>query len=184
MFLFNKNNDLPDPSQSPMESLSTRPSTSASTSDVWVSQNFDASSYAGIPSPEQRGRQYSGRRSSVFNLRSRSNTASSTTSSFVSVSPAMARPDSSYRSSQDFHHLTANLSDLPGSKRSLFTRSKKGKRTSGQLSNHPDAQDREEVDVTNKRTSILRRTKRGAHQSESSGRQLESSCTQMAINIR
>ena len=170
MFMFNKNNALPRSRQSSIDSLVTDPSVSTSTSDAWVSQCSDASSYGEMPSPEHRARVHPGKRSSVFNLRSRSNTASSATSSFVSLTPStMAGPDtSSHRSSQDLHHLAGqSFMDFPGSKRSIF-RGKKGKRLSGHFSPSFTVEEGEEADVGSKRASVLRKSRRATNQSESS----------------
>lgn len=169
MFLFNKNNALPGSRQSSIDSLVTDPSTSTSTSEAWASQCSDISSYGEVPSPEQQQRPYPGKRNSVFKLRSRSNTSNSTTSSFVSVSPTMARPDTSRRSSQDLHHVRSqSFLDFPGPKRSLFARGVRGKRVSGQDSSVLDVELCEETETGSKRVSILRKNRRGASQSESS----------------
>ncbi|KAH7116996.1 hypothetical protein B0J11DRAFT_442839 [Dendryphion nanum] len=161
MFLFNKNNALPRSRQSSIDSLVTDPSgsTSTSTSEIWISQCSDASSYGEIPSPDQRERSYPGKRSSVFTLRSRSNTTTSTTSSFVSLSPSMARPDSSLRPSP---------MDFSVPKRTLFTRGKRGKRTSGGVSPGLEVDLVEEMDAGGKRTSVLRKGRKSNRQSAAS----------------
>ncbi|ORX97961.1 hypothetical protein BCR34DRAFT_593334 [Clohesyomyces aquaticus] len=164
MFLFNKNNPVPRSRQSSIESLVTDPSTStsASTSDVWVSHS-DASSYAEMPSPEQKERAVNTKRSSVFNLRTRSNTTTSTTSSFASLSSAMTGTDtSSHRSSQDFGYPTGHSNmEHPGARRSLFTRGKRSKRQSGQVSPGYSLEEVEEGENGYKRSSVLRKYRRG-----------------------
>lgn len=171
MFAFNKNHALPGSRQSSIDSLVTDPSTSASTSEVWVSQCSDTSSYGELPSPEQHtGGHAASKRSSVFTLRSRSNTTNSIASSFVSVtSPSMAGQDgSSHRASQDVRQLAGHsFMDLQAGKRSLF-RGKKGKRLSGALSPSFIMNENEETDASTKRSSVLRKNRRQANQSESS----------------
>jgi hypothetical protein len=180
MFMFNKNNavprsrqssiDSPVPGTSPSTSISTSTSTAASTLDAWVPQGSDASSCQDIHFLEQRTRVRSGNRSSVFNLRSRSNTATSTTSSFVSlVPPGMAGSDASaHGSSQDYRRLAGqSFMEFPGSKRSLF-RGKKGKRLSGQFSPNFDVDDTEKVESVSKRDSVLRKGRRMMNHSEDS----------------
>ncbi|KAF2463715.1 uncharacterized protein BDR25DRAFT_106650 [Lindgomyces ingoldianus] len=163
MFLFNKNNALPRSRQSSIDSLVTDPSTStsASTSDVWVSQS-DVSSYGEMPSPEQRERTHPGKRSSVFNLRSRSNTATSTSSSFVSVPSDMTGTDDpSQRSSQDLRNLAGHgFLELSGGKRSLFARGKRTKRQSSQYFPGYNVNEIEETDSGNKRATVLRKGRR------------------------
>jgi hypothetical protein len=107
------------------------------------------------------------KRSSVFKLRARSNTATST-SSFVSISSAMVRLDGSNRNSQDLRQLSGqSLVDLPGAKRPLFSRRKAGKRRSGQLS--PNAQlEEEDLEESSKKTSVLRKGRKNVNQPGSS----------------
>jgi hypothetical protein len=165
MFALNKNNALPASTQSSVDSLVTVPSSSASTSDLWVSQCSTASSYADLPSPERPAGTAPGlaaaKRSSVFTLRSRSNTAASATSSFMSVAPPLVGHDNtSRRSSQDLRHLPGqSFMDLHTGRRSIF-RGKKGKRLSGSLSPGFSSLDIDEMDAMAKRTSILRKSKR------------------------
>lgn len=147
---FNKSNPLPPSSQSSVDSLVTRPSTSTSASNAGLSQGSGASSYGDTYSPEQSVGSFTGKRHSVFTLRSRSNTATSTTSSFSSSlsPPRMGGHDGS-------------------SHRSLF-RGKKAKRTSGSFSPYM-SHDQEESQVASKRTSVLRKAKRQVDASEGSG---------------
>ncbi|KAF2679592.1 hypothetical protein K458DRAFT_393720 [Lentithecium fluviatile CBS 122367] len=170
MFTHNKTNTLPASRQSSVDSLVTVPSSSTSASDLWVSQCSTASSYGDLPSPERHTGTAPGKRSSVFNLRSRSNTATSTTSSFVSIAPpSMAAHDgSSRRSSQDLRHFTGHsFMELNAGRRSLF-RGKKGKRLSGSLSPSFSSPDIDEADAGTKRTSVLRKNRRPNNLSERS----------------
>lgn len=170
MFLFNnKSNAVPRSRRSSIDSLVTNSlaPTSTTTSDAWVSPSSDASSSAEMPSSEQQERQQLGKRSSVFKLRSRSNTATSTASSFMSISSAMVRVESAL--SPDSRQFPGqNLLDFSGSKRPLFARGKRGKRRSGQLSPSAQFYDDGEVDDSSRRTSVLRRGKKAADQPENS----------------
>jgi hypothetical protein len=170
MFTHHKNIALPTSRQSSVDSLVTVPSSSTSASDLWVSQSSNATSHGDISSPERHTGPIPGKRSSVFNLRSRSNTTTSTASSFVSIAPpSMSGHDnSSRRSSQDLRHLAGqSFMELQAGRRSLF-RSKKGKRLSGSFSPSFSSFEIEEVDAGTKRTSILRKTKRSNTQPERS----------------
>jgi hypothetical protein len=179
MFMFNKTNavprsrqssiDSPVPGISPSTSISTSTSTAASTVDAWASQGSDATSFGDMPSPEQRTRARSGKRSSVFNLRSRSNTVSSTTSFGSLVPPGMAGSDtSSHSPSRDYRHLAGqSFMELPGSKRSLF-RGRKGKRVSDQFSPSFGVDEIEKVESVSKRDSVLRKGRRIMNHSEDS----------------
>jgi hypothetical protein len=170
MFLFNKNNPVPHSRTSSLDSPVTDPSVSTPTSEAGVSQCSDASSYGEMPSPEQQERPYPGKRSSVFNLRSRSSTSTSTASSLMAMSPAMGRPSSSQRASQqDFRNLAGqSTSELSAGKRSLFNRGNRRKRLSGHFSSAQDVEEVEEGDSVSKRSSVLRKSRRGVNQSEGS----------------
>jgi hypothetical protein len=150
MFASQKNNAFTASTQSSVDSLVTSKSTSTSVSDVGASQSSEHSSYGEPHSPEQRIGPTSGRRHSVFTLRSRSNTATSTTSYASPSSPNMSAHDAS-------------------SSRSIF-KSKKGKRSSGSFSHHSHTHDNDEPQVGTRRSSMLRKTKKPAEQPESSGR--------------
>ncbi|KAF2811440.1 uncharacterized protein BDZ99DRAFT_487227 [Mytilinidion resinicola] len=108
-------------------------------------------------SPERRERGF-GKRNSVFTLRSRSNTAS-TTSSFVSRTSTITSMTgidmSSRRSSQDLSGSQPNQ-QLPAQKRSLFSRGKKLRRQSSQVSTLSGLDGIEEAD-SYKRASVLRK---------------------------
>ncbi|KAF2004442.1 hypothetical protein P154DRAFT_43799 [Amniculicola lignicola CBS 123094] len=169
MFMFNKNNAVPGSSQSSIDSRVTDPSTSTSTSDAWVSHSSDVSSYGDLPSPERQERSFSGKRTSVFNLRSRSNTATSLSPSFTSFSSSMT--SDTKRSSQDLKHFAGHsFMELSGTRRSIFTRGKKSKRASGQFDGIVED---EEADIVAKRTSLLRKGRKGGNQSEFSIRSLK-----------
>ncbi|KAF2654273.1 hypothetical protein K491DRAFT_679858 [Lophiostoma macrostomum CBS 122681] len=163
MFLFNKNNALPHSRRSSIDSLVTDPSTATSTSDAWVSQCSDTSSYSELPSPEQRGRVNLGKRASVFNLRSRSNTSTSTASSFVSVTPTMIETENS----QEFRYVPGqSFIELPGPKRSLFTRGKRAKRQSGHIFSSLQVEELKEDELGGRRASVLRKQRSDIHQSD------------------
>ncbi|KAF2736902.1 hypothetical protein EJ04DRAFT_138509 [Polyplosphaeria fusca] len=168
MFMFNKNNALPGSRQSSVDSLVTDPSTSTSTSDAWISQSSGTSSYGELPSPEDREHLHSAKRNSVFNLRSRSNTATSTTPSMTSLSSSMMSASHSKRFSQDYRHLPGQ-SFMDGGKRSLFTRSRRGRRSSGQFA----VEENEEADFSMKRSSVLRKSRRGQNPPESPAQALK-----------
>jgi hypothetical protein len=127
MFLFNKSSALPRSRQSSIDSLGTDPSNS----DVWMSQCSDTSSPREVSSPEPRDRQHSSKRSSVFNLRNRSNTSTSTLS-FASLSSAMTGMDGSSQDLRQTSSSPPSFLEIPGPRRSLF-RGRKSKRQSNQL---------------------------------------------------
>ena len=155
MFFFNKTNASLRYRQSSADSHVTGPSAT----DSWVSPYSDSSTYGDMPSPEQRERGVLGKRSSVFTLRSRSNTATPTDSSSLSHASTMTGTDSSSpRSSQHARSLTGSqisLSEMPGPKISLFSRGKKLQR---QLSSASVSDEIEQVD-TGKRSSVLRKSR-------------------------
>jgi hypothetical protein len=169
MFFFNKTNASLRYRQSSADSHVTGPSAT----DSWVSPYSDSSTYGDTPSPEQRERGVLGKRSSVFTLRSRSNTATPTDSSSLSHTSTMTGTDSSSpRSSQHSRSLTGSqisLSEMSGPKISLFSRGKRLQRQSSQLSSASVSDETEQVD-TSKRSSVLRknRYKRGGYGSQGS----------------
>jgi hypothetical protein len=96
MFAFHKNETLSRSRQSSIDSPLTENRSLTSVPDsISASQCSADSDYTeGMHSPEQRPRAASTRRSSVFNMRSRSNTAASTASSIMSSShPDLAAYD-------------------------------------------------------------------------------------------
>ncbi|KAF2128649.1 hypothetical protein P153DRAFT_42106 [Dothidotthia symphoricarpi CBS 119687] len=157
MFAFHK---------SEYSSRSRQSSTDSQALDLWTSQCSDAPSQSDMHSPERRRIAHSGKRSSVFNLRSRSNTATSSTSLTLS---GMAEHGSwSHESSPTPHQLEFQSQDeASGTARSLF-RGKKGKRISGSIASSIDMDDDQEIDAGKKRMSILRRGRRRTNQSDSS----------------
>lgn len=139
---------------------------SSSISDLWSTQSHENRSYGATRSPEQRHRAYSSRRNSVFGLRSRSNTATSTTSSFMSLSPpglaqhGTSRPESPLP--QEWDH---NQIEPLGPRKSLF-RGRKGKWLGELAMSGASATDFRDIDAGGKRTSVLRRVKRSYNQPE------------------
>jgi hypothetical protein len=168
MFTFNKNDAAPRSRQSSVDCPITSTSSSASTSDTWTSQCSANNSYGTTLSSEQRPRAYSHRRSSVFNLRTRSDTATSTTSSFMSLSPPGT---GSYETSQPGSPLllrqSASQSQLDPlvPRKSLF-RGRKGKR----LSESAGDVEYEATATGEKRTSVLRKGTKWHNRSDSSSK--------------
>jgi hypothetical protein len=136
----------------------------ASTSESWNTQCFDGA----MQSSEQRLVSHSSKRSSVFNLRSRSNTANSTTSTVLSLSPpgmsqgAMSRPATPLALQQHGHQAHT---EQVGPRKSLF-RGRIGKRLSESVSSSIVLTEYQEKDIGDKRMSVLRRAKRWNNQSE------------------
>lgn len=154
MFSFHKN-DVPRSRQSSVDSQATGTHASAFGQDPWTDQRSMSTSHGGAHSPEQHHRFNPARRSSVFNLRSRSNTATSLTPSLLALGQHdMADHESSW-------HDKAHQSST--SRRSLF-RGKKGKR----LSETGVIGGDEHEEVSDRRTSLLRKSRRGTNQSEDS----------------
>lgn len=157
MFSFHKT-DASRSRQSSVDSQAIGPTIPTASSDFWSEQFSTHSTHPGMHSPEQH-RAHPARRSSVFNLRSRSNTATSMTPSLLSLSHSeMADHEASWHGSPPGHRHTSNKShkESTGSRRSLF-RGKKGKR----LSETPMINvDEFEGDVSERRSSILRKGKR------------------------
>ncbi|KAF1971838.1 hypothetical protein BU23DRAFT_173853 [Bimuria novae-zelandiae CBS 107.79] len=147
LFAFNRTNMITSSNQSFVDSLATTPSTTTSMSDVDYSQASETSSYGDLASP-------SGRRRSVFTLRSRSNTVTSTTSTHAS-------PTS-----------TSMVGHEASSSRSLL-KNKKGKRLSGSLAHLSYAHNHDESHMGTKKTSMLRKTKKPGEQLETSTQHLK-----------
>ncbi|KAH7051350.1 hypothetical protein B0J12DRAFT_699403 [Macrophomina phaseolina] len=145
MDLFKRNNGTPRSRQGSLDA-------SAMDSDSWTNSAAQASSasHPDLPSPpDRRLRDQSNvRRSSVFTLRSRSNTASS-----MSKPPNLDDQDrSARRSSRDIsaaHQSSASVSEPPAGKQkpsSMFTsRGRKLRRQSSKLSSTAGVDDVEEV---------------------------------------
>jgi hypothetical protein len=168
MPLLNKNN-APRSRRPSLESLAndTVASASSTTVEHWPSQSSDVSSSGDMPSPEQQDRYHSLKRSSVFKLRSRSNTATST-SSFATISSAMVRLDSSNRNSQDLRQLSGqSLLDLPSGRRPLFARRKTGERRNDQVPLHSPVEE-DGLEEGTRRKSVLRKGRRNTNQSNGS----------------
>ena len=173
MFSFHKSDALPRSRQSSIDSPVTIPST-FSTSDLWVSHENSPASHGAMHSPERHNKAQINKRSSVFNIRSRSNTAISTTPSLMSLShPDMAEHDTSLHDPPPDHRILTDSSqmEIPGimTRRSLF-RGKKGKRLSESVVSSIDSIEYKEPDVGGKRTSVLRKGRRANNQSEGSSK--------------
>ncbi|KAH7386636.1 hypothetical protein DE146DRAFT_620933 [Phaeosphaeria sp. MPI-PUGE-AT-0046c] len=148
-------------------SVSSPPST-ASSFDPWASESLDSFSYGVMRSPERSHRAHSSKRSSVFNLRSRSNTGTSTTSTVLSSSPSMAIYEDTSRpgTALTYHqHEQAEHQEPSGYRISLF-RSKRGKRLSESVSLGIGAAEYEERDMGDKRSSVLRKVRRRNNQAD------------------
>jgi hypothetical protein len=159
MFSFHKS-DASRSRQSSVDSEATGATTFTSGSDPCLDQGSMSSSHVGAHSPEQHHRGYSARRSSVFNLRSRSNTATSMTPSLLSLShPDMAEHDASPPGY--WQAGSKSQKESTGSRRSLF-RGRRGKR----LSETTMGGDAYEGDANEKRASVIRRGRKGNNLSE------------------
>ncbi|KAL5121656.1 hypothetical protein ACEQ8H_000342 [Pleosporales sp. CAS-2024a] len=132
---------------------------SVSHSEPWASQSFDDLPHAPIHSFERKPRAFSGRRTSVFNLRSRSNTAASTSPTLHSLSPSMSFTDDSWPATP--HH------DDPSAPRKSLFRGKKAKRLSESMASSSDHQDK---DAGDRRLSVLRKMKRRTQQDDVNGK--------------
>ena len=171
MFSFHKSDVLPQSRQSSVDSPVTGLATPDAEPDLWMSRSSGSSSHGGLHSPEPP-RFHSSKRSSVFNLRSRSNTATSLTPSLLSLShPDMAEHEASLHepppSSRQYGSQSQGELSGPGSRRSLF-RGKKGKRLSDAVASSIGAADYKEADAAGKRISVLRKGRRPNDQSEGS----------------
>ncbi|KAF1933660.1 uncharacterized protein M421DRAFT_416009 [Didymella exigua CBS 183.55] len=169
MFGFHKNETLSRSRQSSIDSsvAEGRILTSVPDSTTASQCSADSDYTEGAHSPERRRRATSNRRNSVFNMRSRSNTAASTASSIMSSShPDMASyGHTAPGSPPTLRHVPSHSRlDNNGSRRSMF-RGKMGKRLSESVSNGVDADDYQEVEAGRKRASFLRKMK-GANESE------------------
>ncbi|KAL6706684.1 hypothetical protein ACN47E_005226 [Coniothyrium glycines] len=149
MFSFHKNESVSLSRQSSVDSLGTLP-TIATTE----SRNSSSSPHRSMHSPEQR-KLYGTKRASVFTLRSRSNTANSSTPSLISLDhPDMAEHDEAW------HDATSqtNLSRI-NTRRSFF-RGKMSKRLSERVESSMGMSDHKEKDVIAKRASVIRKGKK------------------------
>jgi hypothetical protein len=160
MFASHKTDAAPPSRQSSVDCSATGSLSSASTSEPWTSQCTNEVPHGAMQSPERRPRAHSSKRSSVFNLRSRSNTAASMSSSVLSLSPS----GTSYNESRPGTPLALH-DELSGSRKSLF-RGKKGKRLSESVSSSMMLAEFHEKDAGDKRISVLRKVKRWNHQDD------------------
>jgi len=171
MFTSHKSDAPPQSRQSFVDSPVTGPSSLPTPPVAWNPQCFDDYPYGATQSSEQKHRVYPNKRSSVFNLRARSNTTASTVStasSFMSLNPSdmayaeTSRPGSplTYR-----HHRHQGQTEQSGSRKSLF-RGRKGKRLSDSVSSSSVMTEYQEMDLGDKRTSVLRKGKRRNNQPE------------------
>src|SRR5690242_16110840 len=141
------------------------------------SQCSDPFDTDGMHSPEWRRKAASGRRSSVFNMRSRSNTGASTASSIIPPNQAdLTTYDRSSPSSPPTLRQVSSYSrhDNAGPRRSMF-RGKMSKRLSESIGSGVDIDDNQEADAGRKRASFLRKRK-GTNEAE-----MPSKCSCAAI---
>ncbi|KAJ8115393.1 hypothetical protein OPT61_g2949 [Boeremia exigua] len=132
-----------------------------------ASQCSDYFDTEGMQSPERRRRAATGKRSSVFNMRSRSSTAASTASSIMAPNhnDAAAYDHTSPNSPPPLRHVSSQSRlDNASSRRSMF-RGKMGKRLSESIGAGVDVDDFQETDAGKKRASFLRKRK-GTNESE------------------
>ncbi|KAF2028997.1 hypothetical protein EK21DRAFT_68705 [Setomelanomma holmii] len=175
MFVSHKSDASPQSGQTSME-FPVGAVPPASSSDPWNAQSLDDSTNGATQLPEQRHRAYSGKRISVFNLRARSNTATSTISSFTSLSPSSMARGEAPRPGSPFVFLPEGSHgpvEQSGYRKSLF-RGMKGKRLSESVSSSMIVTEFQEMDVGDKRTSVLRKAKRRNNQSEAPSQSLKS----------
>jgi hypothetical protein len=168
MFTSHKSDAAPRSGQFSADFPATSSSFGASTSESWDNRCFDESLHGAMQPSEQRHRSYSSKRSSVFNLRSRSNTATSTTSTILSLSPpGMSHSETSRPSTPLTLHQHGHQghTEQLGSRKSLF-RGKKGKRLSESVSSSIVVTEYQEKDTGDKRMSVLRKARRWNNQSE------------------
>ena len=138
----------------------------------WTHSSSDVGSRPETRSSDQNTKVHAPRRSSVFTLRSRSNTSTSTTPSLLSLShSAMAEHESTWHASppdqSPFGSQSQNQSELfkAGARRSFF-RGKKGKRLSETVVSSADTLEYSNGGVGEKRTSLLRKGKKRDYQPE------------------
>ncbi|KAF2824047.1 hypothetical protein CC86DRAFT_297603 [Ophiobolus disseminans] len=178
MLTSNKSDAPPRSRQSSTDSPSTDPPSPASTSGTWNPQCVDNYPDGSMHSPEQRHRTYFGKRSSVFRSRVRSNTAASamsTTPSVMSLNALnMAHADTSRPGSPLPFRSNGyqGQAELSGSRKSLF-RGRKGKRLSDSVSSGIVMKEYQEMDMGDKRTSVLRKGKKRDNQHEAPFRGLK-----------
>lgn len=163
MFAFHKNETLSRSRQSSVDlPFAESPSLISVSGSLTASQCSDSAYAESMHSPERRRRAPSSRRSSVFNMRSRSNTATSTASSIAD----MATYDHASPSSPPaLRHVGSHSRlDNSGPRRSMF-RGRMGKRLSESIGSGVDMDEFQEADAGRKRASFLRKRK-GTNESE------------------
>lgn len=165
MFTSHKSDAPPRSRQSSVDSPVATTSSPVSPSGARNSQRTNYFSYGAMQSPEQKHRAYPSKRSSVFNLRARSNTATSSASTTPSLMSSYD-PDMTYAQSSrpesptSFEHAGHQAYvELSGARRSIF-RGGRGKRLSTSGSASIVMAECQELDMSsNKRTSVLRKGK-------------------------
>lgn len=159
---FHKNDTLSRSRQSSVDlPLAECPSLTSVSESLAASQSSDSVYTEGAHSPEGRRRAASSRRSSVFNMRSRSNTVASTASSILSSSHVdMASYDHVSPGSPPALRQVGSHGRLDQSvpRRSIF-RGRMGKRLSESIGAGMELDDHHEVDAGRKRASFLRKKK-------------------------
>ncbi|KAF1915619.1 hypothetical protein BDU57DRAFT_557724 [Ampelomyces quisqualis] len=169
MFTSHKLDALPLSTDLSTDFSVTIPPSSTSTIESWTSQHLDDPPYGAMQSPEESYRPYYSTRSSVFKLRSRSNTGASIKSTVLTVSPIdMSHNDSSRPGTPlILHQCGTGDSELLGSRRSFF-RGKKGKRLSDSVSSNLVCAEYQGKDPGDKRMSMLRKVRRRTDPSDES----------------
>ncbi|KAH7087311.1 hypothetical protein FB567DRAFT_548626 [Paraphoma chrysanthemicola] len=144
------------------------PALAASPSEPRISQCLDDSTNGIMHSPEQRYKAHSSKRASVFNLRARSNTTTSTNSSYTIHNPIdMAFAEASRPASPFVIHNGPHGAVEQSSYRKSLFRGKKGKRLSESVSSSILVTEFQEMDFGDKkRTSVLRKAKKRNNVSE------------------
>jgi hypothetical protein len=166
MFAFHKSDALSRSRQSSVDSPGIEISTPPASTDPWGSHSLDAPQHQEMHSPEQRRRPQPGRRSSVFTLRSRSNTANSIASSHVPLSPRRTNEFSFPLESPAISQgSTQGYFDQHGQRKSMF-RGKMGKRLSESLTPAAGTDEYPEADTGRKRSSFLRKGRKGTNDSD------------------
>jgi hypothetical protein len=149
-----------------VDSPSLEISTPPTSTDPWGSQCLDAPPNQDMHSPEQRRRAQPGRRSSVFTLRSRSNTANSTASSYVPLSPrGTTESNYPFESPAIPQGAAQGYFDQHGQRKSMF-RGKMGKRLSESLASGAGTEEYQDADTGRKRSSFLRKGRKGTNDSD------------------
>lgn len=155
------------------ESPVSHPSNTAFMSDSANLHLSEDSTHVVLQPFEQTSKAHPSKRNSVFALRSRSNTATSLTSSSTTLSPPLsmanrlASPPSSPLSYNQ--HGSQLQGEASGSRKSIF-RGKKDKRLSESHTSTVVVKGVQELDMGGKRSSVLRKAKRRNSPPETSGK--------------